>query len=79
MKFEAGVTVAQLNETLPSHGMALSKWGKNANIHTRSILVILHFEYFSQGSIGDITVAGAIATATHGTGVAFGTICSHVN
>ena len=28
------MTVAQLNETLPSHGMALSKWGKNANIRS---------------------------------------------
>lgn len=31
------------------------------------------------GSISDQTISGAISTATHGTGISFGSLCSHVS
>lgn len=56
VEVEGGMTLQQLNEELPKHGLALS----------------------NLGSVSEQTVAGAIATGTHGTGWSFGILATTV-
>ncbi|XP_062504109.1 L-gulonolactone oxidase-like [Corticium candelabrum] len=56
VKVEAGISLAELNNLLPKHGLALS----------------------NLGSVDGISLGGAMATATHGTGGEYGVVSTHV-
>lgn len=56
IKVEGGITLKQLNEQLPSFGLALS----------------------NLGSISEQSIAGAISTGTHGTGIHYGILATSV-